>query len=51
MIQMVDDWLNDLEQKKIIGVVMLDFSAAFDIDHDLLLNKLKSYGFPQSALK
>lgn len=51
MIQMVDDWLKEMEQKKIIGVVMLDFSAAFDIiDHELLLNKFICYGFSQSVL-
>jgi len=38
--QMVDDWYKYMEERKIIGVVMLDFTAAFDIiDHDLLLKK------------
>lgn len=49
--QMVDDWYDDLEQKKLIGAIFLDFSAAFDIlDHELLLGKLKCYGFSSSAL-
>ena len=49
--QMVDDWYKAIEQRKIIGTVFLDFSAAFDIlDHDLLLEKLKYYRFSHSAL-
>ena len=49
--QMVDDWFKEIEERKIIGVILLDFSAAFDImDHELMLKKFKSYGFSQSAL-
>ena len=49
--QMVDDWFREMEQKHIIGAVLLDFSAAFDIlNHELKLEKLKCYGFTQSAL-
>jgi hypothetical protein len=32
------DWLKEIDIKKIVGAVLLDFSAAFDIiDHNLLL--------------
>ena len=32
-----DDWLKEIENKKIVGAVLLDFSAAFDIiGHNLL---------------
>lgn len=49
--QMTDDWLREIEEKKIVGAVLLDFSAAFDIiDHKLLLKKLECYGFDQSAV-
>ena len=42
---------NEITQRKMIGTVFLDFSAAFDIlDHKLLLAKLKHYGFSSSAL-
>lgn len=37
--------------KSIVGVVLLDFSAAFDLrDHELLLMKLLAYGFKDSAV-
>ena len=49
--QMTDDWLKDIDQQNIVGAVLLDFSAAFDvIDHNLLLKKLKCYGFTPSAV-
>ena len=50
--QMTDDWHNEIDNKKLVGAVLLDFSAAFDvIDPSLLLEKLKAYGFCSTALK
>lgn len=47
---LTDDWLKQIDGKSVVGVVLLDFSAAFDvIDHELLLMKLLSYGFKDSA--
>ena len=38
--QITDDWLKEIDNNKIVGAVLLDFSAAFDIiDHHLLLKK------------
>ena len=45
-----DDWMKETDKKKVVGAVLLDLSAAFDIlDHKLLLNKLNCYGFETSA--
>lgn len=50
--QMTDDWLNDIENKRLVGTVLLDLSAAFDLlDHNLLLEKLSLYGFQNTALQ
>jgi hypothetical protein len=35
-----DDWLREIDNKNIVGAVLIDFSAAFNIiDHNLLLEK------------
>ena len=37
---MTDDWLKETDNKKIVGAILLDFSASFDIiDHNMLLKK------------
>ena len=40
-----------MEEKKFNGVCFLDLSAAFDVDHSLLLEKLKLYGFDDKSIK
>ena len=48
---MTDDWLKEIDAGKIVGSVLLDFSAAFDIlDHRLLVNKLHCYGFDRGSV-
>ena len=50
LLQMVDIWLEALDNEEISAVVMLDMSAAFDVvDHELLLGKLRLYGLDDSA--
>ena len=39
--QMTDDWLREIDDTIIVGAVLLDFSAAFDIiDYSLLLDNV-----------
>ena len=50
LLQMVDVWLEALEDDEVSAVVMLDMSAAFDVvDHEILLGKLQLFGLDTSA--
>ena len=52
MIQMHDTWLEAVEQGNLAGVCMVDMSAAFDVvDTQLLLEKMKLYGFDRDAVQ
>lgn len=49
---MSDSWLTSVDDSMLVGTVLLDFSAAFDvIDHDILISKLICYGFNSSAIQ
>ena len=49
---MTDDWLKEMDNSKMTGAVLPDFSVAFDvIDHNLLISKLECYGFSPTAIK
>ena len=51
LVKMTDDWLSAMDKGELVGVVYIDFSAAFDlVDHCILLAKLKSYGFQPGVL-
>ena len=51
LVQMIDTWLNAMNNGKMIGVVLVDFKKASDlVDHQILLSKLKLYGIDGEAL-
>ena len=44
--KLIQNWQKSLDEKKIVGTVLIDLSKAYDcIQHDLLLAKLEAYGF------
>ena len=49
--RLIENWKKHLDNKKIVGTVLMDLSKAFDcIPHDLLISKLHAYGFNKKAL-
>ena len=50
LMELCDRWAEEVEDGKMVGVLVCDQSAAFDLcDHALLLEKLKLMGLEQSA--
>ena len=48
---MYDQWLEQVDDGKMVGVMMIDLSAAFDmVDHNLLLGKLELFGLNENTL-
>ena len=48
---MIEKWKKSLDNKGMAGAIFMDLSKAFDtINHDLLVAKLKAYGFKECAL-
>ena len=51
LIQMYDRWVEEVENGDMVGVMMIDLSAAFDmVDHGLLLQKLEVFGLDNKAI-
>ena len=46
LLRLLEEWKKHLDNKKIVGAVLMDLSKAFDcIPHDLLIAKMEAYGF------
>ena len=49
--QLYDNWVEEVEQGKMVGVLLCDQSAAFDLcDHFLLIEKLRLMGVQEIAI-
>ena len=52
LLRLKDRLNKSLDNKQMVGLLMMDLSKAFDcINHDLLIAKLHAYGFGKDALK
>ena len=51
LIRLIENWKKHLDNKKIVGTVLMGLSKAFDcIPHDLLIAKLHAYGFNEKVI-
>ena len=51
LIRLLENLRKNLDQSKLVGIILMDLSKAFDcIPHDLLIAKLYAYGLSENAL-
>ena len=52
LIQMHDHWTQEVDAGQMVGVMMIDLSAAFDmVDHPILLEKLRLFGLEEPVVQ
>ena len=52
LLKITEDWRNSIDNSEAVAAVAVDLSKALDaINHRLLLQKLKAYGFSPHALE
>ena len=51
LIRLLESWKKELDNKKYVGAILMDFSKAFDcILHEFLIAKMDACGFSENAL-
>ncbi|XP_028405242.1 uncharacterized protein LOC114527747 [Dendronephthya gigantea] len=52
LLHLIEDWKHKLDNGSVVGLIVLDLSKAFDsLPHDLLIAKLRAYGFDEASLQ
>ena len=52
LLRLIEEWRLGLDNKKVVGAVLMDLSKAFDcLSHDLIIAKLAAYGLGDGALQ